>query len=176
LFKLCKLIVDVPIALKFSVRDVGLAEMLKSCTLTATCVENEMVPDVPVTVRVTLPPGDTPVTCSAAVAVGLRLVRSTLEGVIVGLVHAQPDELKLRLTVPVKPAWLVTVMVDELDAPTWSTRDVGLEDKVNARPIVKLSWNDDENELLASILSADTVYFMKPCPLPGVFFPISFAK
>jgi hypothetical protein len=62
LFKLARLIVDVPIALKFSVRDVGLAEMLKSCTLTATCVENEMVPDVPVTVRVTLPPGMVPVT------------------------------------------------------------------------------------------------------------------
>jgi hypothetical protein len=55
-------------------------------------------------------------------------------------------------------------------------RDVGLDEIVNALPIVKPSWNDPENELLASILSADTVYFMNPCPLPGVFFPISLAK
>ena len=47
---------------------------------------------------------------------------------------------------------------------------------VNACPIVKLSLNDPENELFASILSALTVYCMKPCPLPGVFCPISFAK
>jgi len=62
LFKLARLIDDVPDALKLRVKDVGEAEMLKSCTLTATCVENEIVPDVPVTVKVTLPPGDVPVT------------------------------------------------------------------------------------------------------------------
>ena len=62
LFKLARLIDDVPDALKLSVREVGEAEMLKSCTLTVTWVENEIVPDVPVTVRVTFPPGDVPVT------------------------------------------------------------------------------------------------------------------
>jgi hypothetical protein len=56
LFKLCRLILDVPAPLKLSIRDAGLADMLKSCTLTETDVEDEIAPDVPVTVSVTLPP------------------------------------------------------------------------------------------------------------------------
>jgi hypothetical protein len=62
LFKLCRLRVDVPAALKLSVREDGVADKLKSCTLTETDVEEETAPDVPVTVSVTFPPGDTPVT------------------------------------------------------------------------------------------------------------------
>ena len=55
LFKLAKLIGDVSEALKLSVRDGLVVEILKSCTLTTTCVENEIAPEVPVTIRVTLP-------------------------------------------------------------------------------------------------------------------------
>jgi hypothetical protein len=54
--------VDVPAALKLSVRDAGLVEMLKSCTLTETVVEDDTAPDVPVTVSVTFPPPDNPLT------------------------------------------------------------------------------------------------------------------
>ncbi len=57
-FKLARLIVDEPVDPKLIVKDVLEAEMLKSCTLTATVVEDEIPPDVPVTVIVALPGPD----------------------------------------------------------------------------------------------------------------------
>jgi hypothetical protein len=84
------LIVDVSEALKFNVIEGLEAEILKSWTLAATCVEDEIAPEVPVTKMVTLPE-DKPLTCNVAVAFGFATVRSTLGGFIEELVHAQPD-------------------------------------------------------------------------------------
>jgi hypothetical protein len=42
--------------------------------------------------------------------------------------------------------------------------------------MLKLSEKLPEKEVCTSILAADTVYFVKPSPLPGVFLPINLAK
>ena len=42
--------------------------------------------------------------------------------------------------------------------------------------MLKLSEKLPEKEVCTSILAADTVYLVKPNPLPGVFFPINLAK
>ena len=42
--------------------------------------------------------------------------------------------------------------------------------------MLKLSEKPPENEVCTSILVEDTVYLVKPNPLPGVFFPINLAK
>ena len=62
--------------------------------------------------------------------------------------------------------------------PGLATRAGHGESGIGPEPfdMLKLSEKFPEKDVCTSILDADIVYFVKPRPLPGVFFPINFAK
>jgi hypothetical protein len=109
---------------------VGLAEMVKSTTVTETAVEADSAEEVPVTVITALP--------VSAPAVIVRVAfcfpptdRLTLLGVIlVTKPQAQPVEVALRFTGPLKLPTLVTVIVELTDAFAETVTVCGLADRM----------------------------------------------
>ncbi len=123
IFRLVSVMVDVVELPADKLTDAGLAVMLKSPTLTSTCIVWTCVPLVPVTVTVKLPLA-VGVTVNNDVAIP-PAVNVTLVGLKDAVRPVEGVTDAVRLTVPVKPLTLVRVMVDVPEEPTWTVMTVG---------------------------------------------------
>jgi len=134
-------VVDESVDPKLRVNDVLDDDMLKSCALTITVVEDESAPDVPVMARVALP---------ELVAVTLRMAEAVPPAVRVRSVGLIPPltQLKqplcemLRCTPPEKPPLLVTVMFDVPEDPTLTAKDPGFADREKAARTVTCTMTE----------------------------------
>ncbi len=101
--------------------EVGLAVTVKSVTVTETVAVLDLVPLVPVTVTVKVAALE-----QLTVSVEMPDVpRLTLVGLSVALQPAGAP-VTVRLTIPVKPLTLVTVIVDVAEEPATKVSEVGL--------------------------------------------------
>ncbi len=125
--RLERVIVDVVEEPAATMRVAGVAEMLKSTTLTLTVAAWAREPLVPVTTAVNVPileeltvrvekPGP-----AGDINTGLRLKNAV-----------RPEADTLRVTEPAKPAKLVRVIVEVLEAPTLTISEIGVAKMVKS--------------------------------------------
>jgi hypothetical protein len=145
-----KPLIAATVIVEFATRFVGTAELvgfavtLKSTPVTATVVEDDSEPEVPVTVITALPPGE----LAAIVRVAFCFPPTptkTVPGVnLVTKPQAHPFAVALRFTEPLKLPTLVTVIVELTEVPAGTASTCGLADKVNPCTItvivVVLAW------------------------------------
>src|SRR5207249_2622160 len=123
-------IVEAPAWLTFTLTLVGLATIVKSCTVNATVVAWERLPLVPVIVTVTLP---VTVTVTVPVLVNVHDSVDVPEPpvTVVG-VRVQAELLAVRATFPLNPFSGEMVIVDAPGELTTTETEVGLADIVKS--------------------------------------------
>ncbi len=125
--RLVSVIVDAVEEPAAMMRVAGVAEMLKSTTLTLTVAAWAREPLVPVTTAVNVP---------ILEELTVKVEKPEPAGDIntgLGLKNAvRPEADTLRVTEPAKPAKLVRVIVDVLDAPTLTISDTGVAEMMKS--------------------------------------------
>lgn len=107
------------------VREAGLAEILKSTTLTITVAERDKGPLVPVTVTVK-DPESMPVQVKVELA---DIPKIILAGLREQVIPAEATDCA-KLTVPANPATLRTVIAEAPEEPALIVKEIGLVDTV----------------------------------------------
>jgi len=114
-------IVEVPVELARSVMVVGFAVIAKSCDVNETVAETVLGPFVPVTVTVETPEDPEHDRVEVPEVPRTMLVGDSVQ--VRPLLGVTEDA---RLTVPVKPLWVVTVIVEVPAVPARTVTTVGL--------------------------------------------------